>query len=156
MAGDGEVLSVKLLAVPLSTGSQGRSMKDEQRSAAKKQMMALMQAGQPWQEAARIAGVQTSRSTAYRWFQQFRTQGEAALHDGRHRHITKMRKPIREWLEARCRQEPNLPSSSLQQELNAHFGVLVSITHLNRICAAQGLERQPARMGKKSRPKLNI
>src|SRR5260370_14535101 len=79
MGGDGEVCSVKLLAVPLSTGSQGRSMKDEQRSAAKKQMMVLMQAGQPWQEAARIAGVQTSRSTAYRWFQQFRTQGEAGV-----------------------------------------------------------------------------
>ncbi len=131
-------------------------MKDEQRSAATKQMMVLMQAGQPWQEAARIAEVQTSRSTAYRWFHQFRTQGEAGLHDGRHGHVAKMRKPIREWLEARCRQEPNLPSSSLQQELNAHFGTLVSITHLNRIRAAQGLERHPARMEKKSGPKLNI
>jgi hypothetical protein len=51
---------------------------------------------------------------------------------------------------------PGLPSSSLQKELNAHFGVLVSITHLNRIRAAHGLERQPARMGKKSGSKLNI
>ncbi len=31
-------------------------MKDELRSAAKKQMMVLMQAGQPWQEGARIGG----------------------------------------------------------------------------------------------------
>jgi transposase len=123
-------------------------MKDEQRQAAKKRMMALMQEGYSWQEAARLSGIQTSRSTAYRWFQQFRTQGEAALHDGRHGHIAKMHKPIREWLAARCRQEPNLPSSSLQHELNVHFGVLVSITHLNRIRAAQGLERQPARMEK--------
>jgi transposase len=130
-------------------------MKDEQRSAAKKQMMVFMQAGQPWQEAARIAGVHTSRSTAYRWFQQFRIQGEAALPDGRHGHIAKMRKPIQAWLEARCREEPSLPSSSLQKELNAHFAVLVSITHLNRIRAAHGLERQPARMGKKSGPKLS-
>ncbi len=130
-------------------------MKDEQRSAAKKQMMVLMQAGQPWQEAARIAGVHTSRSTAYRWFHQFRTQGEAALHDGRHGHVAKMRKPLHEWLEARCRKEPGLPSSFLQKELNTHFGVLVSITHLNRIRAAHGLERQPARMEKKSRTKLS-
>jgi transposase len=130
-------------------------VEDEPRQRAKKQMMVLMQAGQPWQKAAQIAGVPTSRSTAYRWLQQFRTQGEAALHDGRHGHIAKMRKPIQEWLEARCRQEPNLPSSSLQKELNTHFAVLVSITHLNRIRAAHGLERQPARMGKKSRPKLN-
>src|SRR6266567_8764700 len=125
-------------------------MDNEQRRKAKRQVIDLLQAGHSWQEAATLAEVQISRSTAYRWLQQFRTQGEAALHDGRHGHIAKMRKPIQEWLEARCRQEPSLPSSSLQKELHAHFGVLVSITHLNRIRAAQGLERQPARMGKKS------
>jgi transposase len=130
-------------------------MEGEQRQAAKKQMMILMQEGHPWQEAASHAGIRISRSSAYRWFHQFRTPGEAALHDGRHGHIAKMHQPIREWLETRCRKEPNLPSSSLQKELNAHLGVLVSITHLNRIRAAHGLERQPARMGKKSGPKLS-
>jgi transposase len=130
-------------------------MESEQRQVAKKQMLVLMQEGYPWQEAASRAGIQTSRSTAYRWFQQFRTQGEAALHDGRRGHIAKMHQPLRAWLEARCRQEPSLPSSSLQKELNAHFGVPVSITHLNRIRSAQGLERQPARMGKKTGSKLS-
>ncbi len=85
----------------------------------------------------------------------FCTQGEVGLHDGRHGHIAKMHQPIREWLQARCREEPSLPSSSLQKELHVHFGVLVSITHLNRIRAAHGLERQPARMGKKSGPPLS-
>ena len=130
-------------------------MDNEQRWKAKRQGIDLMQAGRSWQEAATEASVQISRSTAYRWFQQFRTQGEAALHDGRHGHIAKVHQPIQEWLEARCRQEPSLPSSSLQKELHAHFGVLVSITHLNRMRAAQSLERQPARMGKKSGSKLN-
>ena len=129
-------------------------MESEQRQVAKKQMMVLMQERYPWQEAASRAGIRISRSTAYRWFQQFRTRGEAALHDGRHGHIAKMHKPIQEWLEARCHQEPSLPSSSLQKELNAHFGVLVSITHLNRIRAAHGLARQPARVEKKSRTRL--
>ena len=131
-------------------------MDNEQRRKAKRQVIDLMQAGRSWQEAATEASVQISRSTAYRWFQQFRAQGEAALHDGRHGHIAKVHQPIQEWLEARCRQEPSLPSSSLQKELHAHFGVLVSITHLNRIRAAHALERQPARMGKKSGSKLNI
>jgi transposase len=130
-------------------------MENEQRSLAKKQMMDLMQEGYHWQEAASRAGIQTSRSTAYRWFRQFRTQGEMALHDRRHGHIAKMHQPLLERLEARCREEPDLPSSSLQQELNAHFGVLVSITHLNRIRTAHGMARQPARMGKKSGPKLS-
>ena len=131
-------------------------MEREQRQAAKKQMMRLMQEGYRWQEAANRAGIQTSRSSAYRWFQQFRTQGEAALHDERHGHTAKMHQPIRAWLEARCREEAGLPSSALQKELQAHFGVLVSITHLHRIRAAHGLERQPARMEKKSGSKLSI
>jgi transposase len=131
-------------------------MVGESRQTAKKQMMILMQEGCSWQEAANRAGIRISRSTAYRWFQQFRTQGEAALHDGRHGHIAKMHQPIQAWLETRCRQEPGLPSSSLQRELNTHFEVLVSITHLNRIRAAQGLGRPPARVEKKSGPKLSI
>jgi transposase len=130
-------------------------MESEQRQTSKQQMMVLMQEGSPWQEAASRAGIRISRSTAYRWFQQFRTQGETSLHDGRHGHIAKMHKPVQAWLETRCREEPTLPSSSLQKELNAHFGVLVSITHLNRIRAARGLARQPARMGKKSRIKIS-
>jgi transposase len=130
-------------------------MDNKQRREAKRQVIDLMQAGHSWQEAATLAGVPMSRSTAYRWFQQFRTRGEAALHDGRHGHIAKMHQPLQEWLEARCREESGLPSSSLREELHAHFGVLVSITHLNRICAAHGLARQPARMGKKSGPKLS-
>jgi transposase len=130
-------------------------MESEQRQAAKKQMMVLMQEGHRWQEAANRAGIQTSRSSVYRWFQQFRTQGEAALHDERHGHTAKVHQPIRAWLEARCREEPSLPSSSLQKELLAHFGVLVSITHLNRIRAAHGLERQAARREKKSGPRLS-
>jgi transposase len=65
-------------------------MEAEQRRAAKQQMVALMQAGVPWQEAATTAGIQTSRATASRWRQEVRTLGEAALQDGRHGHPTKV------------------------------------------------------------------
>jgi hypothetical protein len=41
-------------------------MEAEQRRAAKEQMVALMQAGHRWQEAAAQAGIPISRSTAYR------------------------------------------------------------------------------------------
>jgi transposase len=130
-------------------------MEREQCQVAKKQMMVLMQEGYTWQEAASRAGIRINRSTVYRWFQQFCIRGEAGLRDGRHGHTAKMYQPIQAWLEARCHEEPSLPSSSLQKELHAHFGVLVSITHLNRIRAAHGLTRQPARLGKKSRTKLS-
>ena len=57
-------------------------MEPEQRRAAKQQMLELMETGISWQEAAKSAGVQTSRATAYRWKQEARTRGEAALQDG--------------------------------------------------------------------------
>ncbi len=41
-------------------------MEAEQRRAAKEQMIALMPAGHRWQEASAQAGLQVSRSTAYR------------------------------------------------------------------------------------------
>ncbi len=126
----------------------------QQEQAAKRQMMELMQAGRPWQEAATIAGVQTSRSTAYRWFQDYRTRGEAALQDGRRGHASKVREPVLQWLASRCCQAPQTPSSAVQKELQEHFGLVVSITHLNRLRAARGLGSQAVRGGKKFRPEL--
>jgi transposase len=130
-------------------------MGDEQQ-AAKRQLMELMQAGRSWQEAARIAGVQTSRSTAYRWWQAYRTRGEIALHDGRHGHTSKVCEPVLHWLESRCSQAPKTPSSVIQKDLQERFGLVVSITHLNRLRASRGLARQAVRGGKNLRPKLLI
>ncbi len=129
-------------------------MEAKQAQEAKRQMMVLMQEGTSWQEAASRAGVQTSRSTAYRWFAAYRTQGEAALDDGRHGHPAKVREPVLQWLAERCRSAPQTASSHLQAELQEHLGVKISITHLNRIRAAHGLSRRVARGGKKSRPDL--
>src|SRR5258708_37412319 len=93
-------------------------------------MVELMQAGQPWQVAAAATGVQVSRSTAYRWLQEVRTRGEAALQDGRHGHPAKLRPPVLHWLESRCQQAPQAPSSELQRELQEQLGVLISTPHL--------------------------
>jgi len=118
---------------------------------AKKQMMLFMQEGFSWQEAGRMAGIQTSRSTAYRWFAIFRAQGEAALQDGRHGHPVKVRNPVRAWLQARCQSLPSIASSSVQRELEGHFGVKISITHLNRVRAASGLSRREVSAEKNQR-----
>ncbi len=78
-------------------------MQEEERRAAKARLTAGMRAGRSWQEAAMEAGVQTSRTAAYRLLQGVRAHGEAALRDGRHGHPTKVRGPVRAWLEAYCR-----------------------------------------------------
>ena len=49
-------------------------MEEEHNHAAKGQMVSLMQAGHSWQEAATMAGVQISRSAAYRLLQKVRTE----------------------------------------------------------------------------------
>jgi transposase len=113
-------------------------MDKEQQYAAKRQMMELMQAGPPWQQAAHKAGVQTSRSTAYRWWQAYRRQGDPALLDGRHGHPYKAREPVLNFLESRCSQAPQTKSSIIQKELHEQFGLMVSITHLNRLRSAHG------------------
>ena len=75
-------------------------MEAEQRRAAKEQMIALMQTGHRWQEASAQAGLQVSRSTAYRLLRQVRSRGKAAFEDGRHGHPAKLRTDERVWLEA--------------------------------------------------------
>jgi transposase len=114
-------------------------MEEEQNHAAKGQMVALMQAGHSWQEASTMAGVQISRSAAYRLLQKVRTQGEAGLHDGRHGHPAKLREPVQQWLKDYCQAAPGTPSHIVQQALQNRFGVLVSISHLNATRAALGL-----------------
>jgi hypothetical protein len=45
---------------------------EEEQWTVKRRVVALMQAGHPWQEAATQAGVHTSRSSAYRLLQKVR------------------------------------------------------------------------------------
>ena len=91
-------------------------MEPEQRRAAKQQMLELMEAGVSWQEAAKTAGIQTSRATAYRWKQEARIRGEAALQDGRHGHPAKVLPPILHWLESRCQATSLVASSQVQND----------------------------------------
>ena len=125
-------------------------MEKEQKQAAKVQMMELMQTGYHWQEAATQAGVQTSRSTAYRWWQAYRSHGEKALQDGRHGHLAKAREPVLAWLESTDGQVPQMSSRKVQAQLEERFGFRISITHLNRLRATHGRVRPVRRKEKKS------
>src|SRR5260221_3282739 len=103
-------------------------MAEEQGSEAKRHMIALMQAGQNWQEAAQSAGVQISRSAAYRLLQKVCTRGQAAWHQGRHGHIAKLHEPVRRWLEDYCVAAPQTPSHVVQKGLQERFGVRISVS----------------------------
>src|SRR5712691_10594621 len=126
-------------------------MEQEQRQATKRQMLAFMQAGQPWQAAAAAVGIQVSRSTAYRWQQEMRTRGEAALHDGRQGHPAKVLPRVLHWLESRLQATALVPSSQVQRELQEQLGVRISISHLNAVRASHGWSNIASRAGKNSR-----
>jgi transposase len=120
-----------------------QAMDHEQRRAAKARLIALMQAGQPWQTAAAQAGLQISQSNAYRLWGAFRQRGETALSDGRHGHPTKLRGEARAFLETSCREAPSTPSSSIQAALQERFDLRVSISQINRVRAALGGSLRP-------------
>jgi transposase len=118
--------------------------------AAKAHLVAQMQAGQSWHEAAASVGLQTSRSSAYRLLRRVRTEGAVALDDQRHGHPTKVRQPVREWLAAFCRAAPEATGRTVQTAILERFGLEVSVSQINRLRAALGVRRQGSGAGEKS------
>ncbi len=114
-------------------------MDREQRRAAKAHLIAAMDQGLSWHEAAGAAELPTSRTAAYRLQQRVRLAGPAALDDGRHGHPSKLREPIIQWLIASCQAAPETPSHRLQSLLAAQFAVSVSVSHLNHVRAVLGI-----------------
>ena len=125
-------------------------MEAEQRRAAKEQMIALMQAGQRWQEAAAQAGIQVSHSTVYRLLRQVRSRGKAAFQDGRHGHPAKLRTGERAWLETYCHTSPSTPSRVVQTAFQERFGIQISLGYLNQVRASLGLGSRTLPSGKKT------
>ena len=125
-------------------------MEAEQRRAAKEQMIALMQSGHRWQEAAAQTGISVSRSTAYRLLRQVRIRGKAAFQDGRHGHPAKLRTAERTWLESYCHTSPGIPSRVVQAAFKERFGIQISIGYLNQVRASFGLGRRTPPPGKKT------
>jgi transposase len=123
-------------------------MDRDERRGARLRLVAGMRRGQPWHEAAAAAGLVVGRSTAYRLRRRAQTEGEAALEDRRHGHPSKLRAPVRAWLEGYCRGRPAPPSHVVQAALRERFGLRVSVGHLNAVRAALGLSRPRGAGGK--------
>src|SRR5258708_9063428 len=118
---------------------RGMQMDKEQYGKAKVCLVSCMQEGYSWQAASVSAGLQISQSNAYRLWGVFRQCGETALSDGRHGHPSKLRGAARAFLEERCQQAPQTPSSTIQLELQERFDLHVSISQINRVRAALGM-----------------
>ena len=124
-----------------------------QRRAAKQQFLADLQEGFSVQETQARAAFPWHPATIYRLRQRLRADPVTALDDGRHGHPIKLHGEVRAWLVAFCQETPRTPSHVVQAALQERFGLLVSISQLNRFRAAHGISSR--RRGKKAGRSLN-
>jgi transposase len=117
--------------------------------AAKMQVVEHMLQGHPWHKAVAAAGLRISRSTAYHLLKRVRTEGEVALAEGRHGHPTKLRPPVRQWLEGYWQVRPGATCREAQAALEERFGVRVSQSHLSRVRIALGVTSHLQSAGEK-------
>jgi len=127
-------------------------MKDRPDRAARLQLIGRLFAGQSWQTAIAESQMSISRSTAYRLVQQARNEDKAAqvFLDDRHGHPYKLTEPVQVWINELCSDDPQMPSSRVQRELKSRFGVVVSVSQINRVRAKLGVRNQ--RRGRAQEP----
>jgi transposase len=116
-------------------------MKDHPERKGRLQLIEAMFAGHSWQEALTLSQLHVSRATAYRLRQLARDEekAERAFLDDRHGHPYKLTAPVQAWTSEFCTTNPQTPSSQVQRELKSHFGVIVSVSQINRIRAKLGV-----------------
>jgi transposase len=120
-------------------------MNKEHQRCAKAILVAALQEGLGFQQAAQRAGIHISQSNAYRLWLAVRKHGEAALSDGRHGHPSKLRTATRAFLEEQCRLSPSTSSSTIQAALRERFDLQVSVSQINRVRAALGVSNHSKR-----------
>jgi transposase len=106
---------------------------------AKGRLVAGMDAGLSWREAAAAAGITTSEATAHRLRRRVRLEGLCALSDDRHGAAYKLPQGVRQWLVDYCQTHPHTPSHLLQTVLREQFDVLISVGYLNQVRAVLGV-----------------
>lgn len=128
-------------------------MTAEARRAAKQQLLADLQNGYSVQETWARANIPWHPATIYRLRQRLQADPALALEDGRHGHPAKLRGEVRDWLVAFCQTAPHTASHQVRAALQERFGLLVSISQLNRVRAALGLSSR--RRGEKAGSRLD-
>ena len=116
-------------------------MKDHPQRKGRLQLIESMFAGHSWQTAVAQSQLNISRATAYRLRQLGRSEekAELAFLDDRHGHPYKLTEPVQAWISELCIDQPQVASSLIQGELQSRFGVIVSVSQINRIRAKLGV-----------------
>ncbi len=108
---------------------------------AKIRMAELMLRGLNWEEAAKQAGVVTSRSSAHWFLDAYLSRGEKVLEERRRGHAHKILGKVLSWLLAECQEKPEITARELQEGIDKHFAVRVSRGHINLVRRKHGVSR---------------
>lgn len=119
------------------------------RRAAKARLVAGMQAGLSWREAAAAADITVNEDTAHRLRRRVRQEGDTALDDHRQGVPYKLPPTVRQWIVTYCQAHPHTTSRMLQPILREQWDVLVSLGYLNQVRAALGVGYVPPPQEKK-------
>lgn len=122
-------------------------MEREKRRRARLRLVTRLGQSESWREAAARAGLRTSRTAACRLLRVVLTQGEDALDERRQSHPAKFREPVTAWLLTCCHAYPGTPSRAVRAALQERFGLVVSISQLNRVRAVLGISNRPQDAG---------
>lgn len=105
----------------------------------KRRAMGLMDAGVPWQEANEQSGLNYSQSGIQRLYREWRKGGDEALIDHRHGHPSKATSDVREWMVEHCDESSEVPASRLKVEIEAQFGVELTVQYITVLRHQLGL-----------------
>ena len=122
----------------------------EQRQAARREIVRQVEQGVSAQEARVHSAVPMHRTTVYRLLKRVQSEGESGFTDGRHGHPVKLRGEALTFLKEHCQSNPSVSSLAVQGLLYEHFGLLISVSQLNRVRAALGVSRQRVPREKKA------
>jgi transposase len=124
----------------------------EQRKAAKRHLIAQIDQGASVQQAMATIAIPIHRATVYHLLKRVHTEGETAFSDGRHGHPIKLRGEIRTFLIELCQVSPHTPSPHVQTALQERFGLIISVSQINRMRATLGLSNRSIQREKSSEP----
>ena len=120
------------------------------RRSAKLELVRQVELGATASEARRYCPVPMHRTTVYRLLKCVECEGDRALAERRHGHPAKLRGGVLAFVLDYCQHHVSAASREVQNLVAERFGIMVSVSQLNRVRAAHGLSRQVPRREKKA------
>lgn len=120
------------------------------REAACREIVRDVEYGMTVTQARRCCSVSMHRSTVYRLLKRVEQKGEHAFAERRHGYPTKLRGEVLACVLDYCQHHASAASREVQNLVAECFGLVVSISQLNRVRAAHGLSRKNLSREKKA------